>query len=202
MSTQAPLAPKSGQFVRAHDVAEEVWHPRAMTPLARWYRLTLVSLVMAGTVGCDQATKQLAISQLRDEPAQTFLGGILRLTFAENPGAFLGLGGHLSRPLQFWLLTAGVGLLLLSMLFYVATSRRIRRLHVVAIALIAGGGVGNLIDRVMNDGRVVDFMNVGIGSLRTGIFNVADVAIMLGGGLLLLAARSSKTPGATQASLQ
>jgi signal peptidase II len=155
---------------------------------------------MAGTVGCDQATKQLAISQLRDEPAQTFLGGILRLSFAENPGAFLGLGGSLSRPVQFWLLTAGVGLLLLSMLVYAVTSRRITRLHVVAIALIAGGGVGNLIDRVMNDGRVVDFMNLGIGSLRTGIFNVADVAIMLGGGLLLLAAREPKSLGASKAS--
>jgi signal peptidase II len=171
-----------------------------MVPLARWYRLTLVSLVMAGTIGCDQATKQLAISQLREEPAQTFLGGILRLTFAENPGAFLGLGGSLSRPVQFWLLTAGVGLLLLSMLVYAVASHRIRRLHIVAIALIAGGGVGNWIDRVMNDGRVVDFLNLGIGSLRTGIFNVADVAIMLGGGLLLLAARGAKSLGTSEAS--
>jgi signal peptidase II len=171
-----------------------------MTSLARWYRLTLVSLVMAGTVGCDQATKQLAISQLRDEPAQSFLGGILRLSFAENPGAFLGLGGSLSRPVQFWLLTGGVGLLLLSMLVYLMTSRRLGRLHVVAIALIVGGGVSNWIDRLMNDGRVVDFMNLGIGSLRTGIFNVADVAIMFGGGLLLLAAREAKSLGASEAS--
>jgi signal peptidase II len=171
-----------------------------MVPLARWYRLTLVSLVMAGTVGCDQATKQLAISQLRNEPTQTFLGGLFRLSFTENPGAFLGLGGSLSRPVQFWLLTAGVGLLLLFMLFYAVTSRRIGRLHIVAIALIAGGGVGNWIDRVMNDGRVVDFMNLGIGSVRTGIFNVADVAIMLGGGLLLLAARGSRSLGTSEAS--
>ncbi|HVG63485.1 MAG TPA: signal peptidase II [Hyalangium sp.] len=158
-----------------------------------------MSLILAGTVGCDQATKQLAISQLRDEPAQALLGGILRLTFAENPGAFLGLGGSLSRPVQFWLLTAGVGLLLLSMLFYVLTSRRLGRLHVVAIALIVGGGVSNWIDRLMNEGRVVDFLNLGIGSLRTGIFNVADVAIMLGGGLLLLAARGAKNLGASEA---
>jgi signal peptidase II len=171
-----------------------------MAPLARWYRLILVSLVMAGTVGCDQATKQLAISQLRDEPAQTFLGGILRLSFAENPGAFLGLGGSLSRPVQFWLLTAGVGLLLLCMLVYVVASRRLMRLQVVAIAFIVGGGLSNWVDRLMNDGRVVDFMNLGIGSLRTGIFNVADVAIMLGGGLILLAARGAKRPGASEAS--
>src|SRR5262245_37112551 len=156
-----------------------------MISLARWYRLMLVSLVLAGTVGCDQATKQLAISQLRDEPAQNFLGGLFRLVFAENPGAFLSLGGSLPPAVRFWFLTAGVGLLLLGTLIYLVTSRRLGRLQSAALALIVGGGASNWFDRLVNDGHVVDFMNLGIGSLRTGVFNVADVAIMLGGGLLL-----------------
>ena len=58
--------------------------------------------------------------------------------------------------------------------------------HAVAFALFIAGGVSNWFDRV-SDGRVVDFMNVGIGWLRTGIFNVADVAIMLGAALFVLA---------------
>ncbi len=153
-----------------------------------------MSLVLAGTVGCDQATKQLAISQLRDEPAHTFLGGFLRLALAENPGAFLGLGGSLPRPVQFWALTAGVGLFLLGVLIYLVTSRRLGRLQCAALALIVGGGGSNWFDRLVNDGRVVDFMNLGVGSLRTGIFNVADVAIMAGAGLLLLAARKADSP--------
>ncbi len=156
-----------------------------------------MSLVLAGTVGCDQATKQLAISQLRDEPPQSFLGGFLRLTFAENPGAFLSLGGSLPRPLRFVLLTAGVGLLLLVALLYLVRSRRVTRLHAVALALAVGGGLSNWYDRLVNDGRVVDFMILGIGPLRTGVFNVADVAIMLGVGLLFLGVRratSSETP--------
>ena len=46
--------------------------------------------------------------------------------------------------------------------------------------LVMGGGFGNLIDRIYNQGRVVDFMNLGIGSLRTGVFNVADLAVTFG----------------------
>ena len=51
---------------------------------------------------------------------------------------------------------------------------------VVAWSLVLSGGLGNLVDRIINDGRVIDFMNIGIGSLRTGIFNVADVCITVG----------------------
>ncbi|HXC20398.1 MAG TPA: signal peptidase II, partial [Steroidobacteraceae bacterium] len=56
----------------------------------------------------------------------------------------------------------------------------------IALALIAGGGISNLIDRLLYGGRVTDFLNVGIGSLRTGIFNVADMAILAGALLLIL----------------
>ena len=51
---------------------------------------------------------------------------------------------------------------------------------VVARSLVLSGGLGNLVDRIINDGRVIDFMNIGIGSLRAGIFNVADVYITVG----------------------
>ena len=54
----------------------------------------------------------------------------------------------------------------------------------LGVALFVAGGASNLLDRI-SYGMVIDFMNVGVGPLRTGIFNVADVAIMLGAGLLL-----------------
>jgi signal peptidase II len=50
----------------------------------------------------------------------------------------------------------------------------------VALSLIAGGGLSNLIDRIAHGGYVIDFLNIGLGGLRTGIFNIADVAIMVG----------------------
>jgi len=58
---------------------------------------------------------------------------------------------------------------------------------VAAVALLFAGGVGNLIDGVSSGGSVVDVINFGIGPLRTGIFNVADVAIMVGVIILLTA---------------
>jgi signal peptidase II len=79
-------------------------------------------------------------------------------------------------------------------LLFVATARRLHAIQVVALSLIIGGGVGNLIDRVFNHGAVIDFLNLGVGSLRTGIFNAADVQILTGIGLLLLQSLQSVKP--------
>ena len=57
---------------------------------------------------------------------------------------------------------------------------------VIGLSLMAGGGVGNLIDRIFNNGAVTDFVRLGIGPLRTGIFNLADVAVVVGISMLFL----------------
>ena len=75
-------------------------------------------------------------------------------------------------------------------LYYLLTNDALHKISLVAGGLMMGGGVGNLIDRIFNDGAVVDFLNIGIGSVRTGIFNVADMSIMLGLVLFLLAAKN------------
>lgn len=149
-------------------------------------RILLLSFLLTSTVGCDLATKQMAVTSLRGEPGHSFLGGIFRLSYAENSGAFLGMFSGLSNELKFWIFTAGVGVLLLAMFTYLLVSRRLTPQLSIALALIAGGGIGNWIDRVANDGRVIDFMILSLGVVRTGVFNVADVAIMLGLGLFLL----------------
>jgi signal peptidase II len=58
-------------------------------------------------------------------------------------------------------------------------------MSILGVSLIIGGGFGNLLDRMLHRGAVVDFMNMGVGNLRTGIFNLADVAIVIGAGTLL-----------------
>jgi signal peptidase II len=73
-----------------------------------------------------------------------------------------------------------VGAVLAALLVYLFVSKPQNPLVGASIALIVGGGVSNLIDRLRYGGYVVDFLNVGIGPLRTGIFNVADMAIMAG----------------------
>jgi len=76
----------------------------------------------------------------------------------------------------------------LGVLTYAVLSRPGHLSGVAAVALLFAGGVGNLIDRVTSGGSVVDFIKLGIGPVRTGIFNVADVAITVGALILLSAA--------------
>ena len=51
--------------------------------------------IMASCIGCDQITKHIAKKRLEGQPSQSFCGDVLRLEYAENPGAFLGLGGQM-----------------------------------------------------------------------------------------------------------
>jgi signal peptidase II len=80
--------------------------------------------------------------------------------------------------------TIGTGLMLL-VLVGAALRLRWRGWLLIGTGLVLAGGASNWVDRLVR-GSVVDFMNVGIGPLRTGIFNVADMAIMMGGAILLL----------------
>jgi signal peptidase II len=81
--------------------------------------------------------------------------------------------------------TWGVAALVLWTL-WIALVRQPARLHALGAALVAAGGLGNLWDRLVAGGLVIDFLNLGIGPLRTGIFNVADLAIVAGVVLLAL----------------
>lgn len=149
-------------------------------------RLAFLSLVVLFSVGCDQLTKSVAQESLRGTPPREFLGGSFRLLYAENPGAFLGLGGGLPDAWRFALLVIGAALVV-----GIAGFLLIRRADAplpiaTAGALIVAGGIGNLIDRVWNDGRVVDFLHMKLGPLETGVFNVADVQLMVGAGVLVL----------------
>ncbi len=154
-------------------------------------RLAALLVVLFTTVGCDQATKSLAQTHLSNAVPQPFLNGIFWLHYAENPGAFLSLGARFPAEVQHWVFTVAVTVVLGALLVY-AIRESLRDAHhthtsvIVALALFLGGGIGNLIDRLTNDGHVIDFMHIGIGRLRTGIFNVADMALMSGVALLLL----------------
>ncbi len=148
-------------------------------------RGVVLLLLVAGTIGCDRVTKHLATETLAGAPAQSFLADTVRLTYAENLGGFLSLGDDLSPFVRTAVFTLATGAILVA-LALAAWRRRDQAWHAVAFALFFAGGLSNWLDR-LNDGRVVDFLNVGIGWLRTGIFNVADVAIMLGVALYVIA---------------
>jgi signal peptidase II len=143
-------------------------------------RLLLLLAILLSCVGCDQTTKSVAKTYLSETQAVSLLGGSVRLQIAKNYGAFLSLGASLGDAARGVLFSVGVGLVLAGLLAYLFITKPTNPIVGPAIALVVGGGVSNLIDRLRYGGYVLDFLNVGIGPVRTGIFNVADMAIMLG----------------------
>ena len=145
----------------------------------------LLCVAVVTTIGCDRVTKHAAMTTLADEPARSFLADTVRLEYVDNFGGFLSIGADWPPIVRTGVFSVGTGL---TLLIAIASARRFRSNHrlLMGIALIVGGGVSNWFDRVTR-GSVPDFINLGIGPLRTGIFNVADVAITLGAAMLLLA---------------
>jgi signal peptidase II len=145
-------------------------------------RNLLISSIFIVSLVLDQWTKVIAREKLASE-SFSYWGDTFRLVLAENSGAFLSLGSSLSETARFFIFTVGIGILMLAGLVLLFRKKKLSQLETIAYSLVLSGGVGNLIDRGMKS-TVTDFMNIGIGSIRTGVFNIADMGIMLGVGIL------------------
>jgi len=150
-------------------------------------RVSIVFILSLGCIGCDQSTKSLAKNVLQFETPKSYLNDTIRIMYTENSGAFLGVGDSLPPLLQTLFFKVMVGLVLCFLLYHLVTADGLNALSVTALTLMFAGGVGNLIDRFTNNGSVVDFLNIGIGPVRTGIFNVADIVVFIGAMLLFFA---------------
>jgi len=144
----------------------------------------LTLLLVLTTVGCDRVTKHLATANLARSPARSYWSDTVRLEYAENPGAFLSMGETLPDWARIGLLTFGGAFGLLAVAV-AAFKLRWRGMPFIGTILFLSGGASNLADRIAR-GTVVDFINVGVSSLRTGIFNVADVALVAGVAFMVL----------------
>ena len=148
-------------------------------PKARFFWPILGTLVLA-----DCSTKELVQTALTGNPGpHPLLGDWLRVTLAYNPGAALNisLGGASRVVFGTIAATAVVALLLL----YRRTPPT-ARLRAAALALVAGGALGNLLDRLRSPLGVIDFIDVGIGDARFWTFNVADIGVTVGALLLAM----------------
>ncbi len=162
-------------------------HELRSPPNVKTYqKILLILIIVCACIGCDQATKLIAKQYLGGTPPIHLLGGTVVLHYAENQGSFLGLGARLPPTVRFWIFVVLAGLMIVGVLGVVLGAPNLNAGVVTGAALIIGGGIGNLIDRLTHQGTVVDFLNIGIGKVRTGIFNMADVGIMVGIGLLML----------------
>jgi len=155
-----------------------------LSPKARWFWPLL--LVLAVT---DCATKDIAVARLDPTPIpHRVMGDVVRFTLARNPKTAFGFDlrpyiGEFARPLLVLVMAA---VLVVLLRFYGRLSPR-ASLAAAGLGLAAGGAIGNLYDRLRFPVGVVDFIDVGIGAHRFFVFNVADVGINVGAGLLAIA---------------
>ncbi|MDZ7265709.1 MAG: signal peptidase II [candidate division KSB1 bacterium] len=139
-----------------------------------------VLLISAVIVALDQITKLIVKSRFFLEESMPVLGDVLRFTYIENPGMAFGIrfGGR-------YFFTVFSALATLVILVYLYRIRRERLPARLSLALILGGAIGNLIDRFAY-GQVIDFIDVGLDTLRWPVFNLADSAVSIGMVMLVL----------------
>jgi signal peptidase II len=134
--------------------------------------LSIISVVLL--VGLDQVTKKLAETHLAGKGTVPVLGNFLVLNYITNRGGFLSFGSGVNNYLwyAFFIILPLISLLALSA--YIIVKKRNDAYYLSFWVFFTSGGVGNIIDRILY-GEVRDFLNIGIGSVRTGIFNAADI---------------------------
>jgi signal peptidase II len=143
----------------------------------------LLAGIVAGITLVDLLTKLAVLHHFRLYQQVNVVGDFVRLTFIENSGAAFGIRlGAYDR--QVFLVLSLVALAALAAMYWATPLRD--RLRLLGIAIICGGALGNLLDRIRSPRGVVDFIDVGIGNLRWPIFNVADIAVTTGAVLLAL----------------
>jgi signal peptidase II len=151
------------------------------TPDEARKKITLYLTLTVGLIVIDQITKVIVQQNLRLYDPVPVIGEFFRLTYIYNRGAAFGLHlGPWSR-IVFTILPV-VAAILLFMMYRQTPWRDKSRL--VAIALVTGGAIGNLIDRLRSSRGVVDFFDVGFGDVRWPVFNVADIGVTIGALLL------------------
>jgi signal peptidase II len=150
-------------------------------------------LIAAAVLALDRCTKWLIAHRLTMHDSVTVIPGFFRIIHTENPGAAFGIFADSPSPLKTGLLIlfSVVALLIVSALLW--KTRPTMTSTGIGLALILGGAIGNLWDRIVSH-RVVDFLLFYVGHYQWPAFNVADSAIVVGAGLLVLEILLTKSP--------
>ncbi|TYB73954.1 signal peptidase II [Bizionia gelidisalsuginis] len=148
------------------------------------------TFLILGLIILNIAVDQISKFWIRDSVVpgseSEILGDYLTLHNVENTGAFLGMGSDFSPTLKILLLNVLPVAVLALVLFHIFRDKTLDRKSLVGFSFIIGGGMANIYDRILY-GSVTDFLHIDLGGVfRTGIFNFADVSVMVGMGLLLL----------------
>lgn len=155
-------------------------------------RTLIILTMLTFNFGCDQISKSIVRQRIDYNEKINLIMDYLILTKVENTGAFLSIGHSLPQPLRMLLLTILPIIVLCIALFYLLIKRSLSNLTILGICFVVGGGFGNIYDRLVY-GSVTDFLQMNFVIVRTGIFNMADVSIMAGMFMILLAAYLKQT---------
>jgi signal peptidase II len=142
----------------------------------------------------DRWTKSWIVSRFNLNESVPVIDGLLDITYVRNTGVAFGIFSSLSSPSKSLLLSAFTGVAVVMVIIYSLRSPVANRLLQVALALILGGALGNLFDR-LSYGYVIDFLELYAGEYRWPAFNVADSAITTGVCLLILEIIRNETSG-------
>lgn len=148
-------------------------------------KFALLLIIIALNLGCDQFSKVIARKNIEPYEQIDIIKDRFTLTLVENTGAFLSAGSNLPELVRIMLLMVLPIAVLGYGLWFLYANKHIPRLMQIGVCFLIGGGIGNIYDRIVY-GSVTDFLHMDFGLFRTGIFNMADVSIMVGIGLLLL----------------
>ena len=140
-------------------------------------KLTISILAIVVLIGIDQVTKKIAENLLAGKGEVNVLNDYIILILARNRGGFLSFGKGVNDIIWMILFIIIPLIVLVGLSFYILSKQKGNTFYLTVWVLVLSGGLGNIIDRILY-GSVIDFMNIGIGSLRTGIFNVADLYIV------------------------
>lgn len=146
-------------------------------------RLSIVLFVLIN-ISCDQFSKGYVRNYVEPLEYIQIVNDNLILTNIENTGAMLGFGQEFSPTVKMIFLQGLPLFVLFILLARVLFKSNLNRWMVLAFAFVIGGGMGNLIDRIIY-GSVTDFFQIKFGVFRTGIFNMADVSVTTGVLILL-----------------
>ena len=156
----------------------EAWSPSIVPVNPR--RIALIAGVAVGVFVLDRITKAAVVANLQLNETRDVVGEYVRISHVRNTGAAFGL-----LPERTTLLSVLSVVAVLAILYYYRTITMRSPFIAITLGMQLGGAIGNLVDRI-GQGYVVDFVDVGIGSVRFWSFNVADSSIVVGIALVTL----------------
>ena len=141
--------------------------------------------VITVAIVLDQLTKAMVVDSLNLYESREVIPGFFNLVYVTNSGAAFSMLADINSPWRhyFFLCVGGIALIGLTVAYW--KLRKDNSLYTWALALIAGGAAGNLIDRI-RFGSVIDFLDIYIGNYHWPAFNIADSAICIGAALFLI----------------